>query len=35
MFNYFELTLFVCAWRWSCNLLQENKWWFRWSWRCI
>jgi len=31
MFNYFKLTLFVCIWRWSCNLLHGSKWCFKWS----
>jgi len=25
-----ELTLSVCAWRWSYNLLHRNKCWCRW-----
>jgi len=25
-----KLTLFVCAWRWSCNSLHESSWWYRW-----
>jgi len=25
MHFYFELTLSVCVWRWSCNLLQGSK----------
>jgi len=31
MFNYLQLTLSVCAWRWSCNLLYGSIWCFRWS----
>jgi len=28
VFSYiFELTLSVCAWRWSCNSLHESRWW--------
>jgi len=25
-----ELTLSVCAWRWSCNLLHGSRCWCRW-----
>jgi len=35
MFKYIKQTLFVCVWRWSCNLLHGSKWCFRWRWWCI
>jgi len=35
MFDYIELTWFACIWQWSCNLLHEIRWRFRWCWWCI
>jgi len=31
----FELTLFVCVWRWSCDLSYESRWYYRWWCWCI
>jgi len=28
---FYKLILSVCVWRWSCNLLHESRWCFRWS----
>jgi len=33
--DYIELTLSVCVWRWSCNLLHRSKWYSRWCWWCL
>jgi len=27
---YFEFTLSVCVWQWSCNSLHESRCWCRW-----
>jgi len=35
LFVLFELTLSVCVWRWSCNLLHGSKGWCKWAWGCI
>jgi len=32
MLIVYELTLFVCVRRWSCDLSHGNKWHFRWCW---
>jgi len=32
MLTVYELTLFVCVWRWPCNSLHGSKHCFRWSW---
>jgi len=32
---FFELTLFVCVWRWSCNLLHGSKYLCRWARGCL
>jgi len=34
-FFLFELTLSVCVWRWSCNLLHGSKGWCRWTCGCL
>jgi len=31
LFILFELTLSMCVWRWSCNLLHGSRWWWRWA----
>jgi len=31
MHFYFELTLSVCVWRWSCNSLHGSRCWCRWA----
>jgi len=25
-----ELTISICAWRWSCNSLHGSSWWYKW-----
>jgi len=34
-FYLHELTLSMCVWRWSCNLLHGSKCWCRWASWCI
>jgi len=29
---FYQLTLSVCVWRWSCDSLHGSKWWHRWYW---
>jgi len=26
LFLFYKLTIFVCAWRWSCNSLHGSRW---------
>jgi len=30
-----KLTLFVCVWRWSDNLLSGSRWFDKWAKRCL
>jgi len=32
LFLFSQLTLFVCVWRWSCDLLHGSRCWYRWCW---
>jgi len=32
---FYELTLSVCVWRWSCNSLHGSRWCYRWCCRCL
>jgi len=36
LYLYFaQLTLSVCVWRWSNNLLSGSRWFERWARRCL
>jgi len=35
LFILTKLTLSVCVWRWSCNLLHGSRCWCRWACKCI
>jgi len=32
---YLRAALFVCVWRWSCELSHGSRWYSRWCWWCI
>jgi len=35
LFILTKLTLSVCVWWWSCNLLHGSRWWCRWVCGCV